>query len=261
MLPSFGIKGYDMLVAQISDIHAGPDGSSLLVFERAIDWLRTFRPDALVLTGDLVDGGWQQGYRKIADSLRALDFPIYLLPGNGDDQSAMRAELAGVGNWASPLGPMHFNAAFDDVALVGVDVTVAGQSHGDILPHLPWLIGTLVDVAAPLLLFMHQPPFGIGIEVLDQVACRNGEVLLDLLEAAGHQPLGILCGHVHRPIFGRTGSIVLQTCGSLCPPNPLLLGDRDDLDILDSPSFLIHEVRNDRLVSHVVSIGSLAESV
>ncbi|MEK1903290.1 MAG: metallophosphoesterase [Rhizobium sp.] len=247
-----------MLVAQISDIHASPDSPSLLTFERAIDWLKAFRPDALVLTGDLVDDGWQQGYRQIAESLHVLDFPTYILPGNGDDQSVMRAELAEVGNWADPSGSMHFQAAFNDATVIGVDVTVAGQSHGDIRPHLSWLKSTLADVATPFLLFMHQPPFGIGIEVLDQVGCRNDDALLELLNARGSPPLGILCGHVHRPVSSRVGLIALQTCGSLCPPNPLLLGDRADLPVLDASSFLVHEVTNDRLLSHVVSMQTLA---
>lgn len=247
-----------MLVAQISDIHASPDSPSLLAFERAIDWLKAFRPDAFVLTGDLVDDGWQQGYRQIAESLNALDFPTYLLPGNGDDQSVMRAELAEVGNWAGAAGPMHFRAALNDTTLVGVDVTVTGQSHGDIRPHLSWLKSTLADVAAPFLLFMHQPPFGIGIEVLDQVRCRNDDDLFELLNAGRSPPLGILCGHVHRPVSARVGLITLQTCGSLCPPNPLLLGDRADLAVLDASSFLVHEVRSDRLLSHVVSMQTIA---
>lgn len=249
-----------MLVVQISDIHASPDSPSLLTFERAIDWLKAFRPDALVLTGDLVDDGWQQGYRRIAESLHALDFPTYLLPGNGDDQSMMRAELAEVGRWAGTSGAMHFQAAHDDATLIGVDVTVAGQSHGDIQPHLSWLKNTLADVATPFLLFMHQPPFGIGIDVLDQVGCRNDDALLEFLNAGRSPPLGILCGHVHRPVSSRVGLIALQTCGSLCPPNPLLLGDRADLAVLDASSFLLHEVRNDRLLSHVISMQTLART-
>ena len=100
-----------MLIAQISDIHVTPDLSSLQTLERAIDWLKTFRPDALVVTGDLVDDGWRQGYRLIAECLRSLDCPVHLLPGNGDDAFLMRSELAAVGTWAAAAGPMHFRAA------------------------------------------------------------------------------------------------------------------------------------------------------
>ncbi|NNU36690.1 metallophosphatase [Rhizobium sophorae] len=243
-----------MLVAQISDIHARPALSSLQTLERAIGWLRTFRPDALVVTGDLVDDGWRQGYRLVAESLRSLDCPVHLLPGNGDDLQLMRSELAAVDPWISATGPMHFRAAIDGLTLFGVDVTVAGQSYGDVLPHLPWLMSALADVTAPALLFMHQPPFRIGIEVLDQVGCRNSTALLSTLKAMDRLPLAILCGHVHRPAFGRLGSIPVQTCGSLAPPNPLLLEGRADLPVIDAPSFLVHEVSDVRLVSHVVSI-------
>ncbi|MGR9250117.1 metallophosphoesterase [Rhizobium leguminosarum] len=243
-----------MLVAQISDIHARPDLSSLQTLEQAIGWLRTFRPDALVVTGDLVDDGWRQGYRLVAESLRSLDCPVHLLPGNGDDVRLMRSELAAVGTWINPTGPMHFRTAVDGLTLFGVDLTVAGQSYGDVLPHLPWLMSVLADVTTPSLLFMHQPPFSIGIEALDQVGCRNGSALLCSLETMHRLPLAILCGHVHRPAFGRLGSIPVQTCGSLCPPNPLLLEGRPDLSVIDAPSFLMHEVSDGRLVSHVVSV-------
>nr|WP_245460718.1 metallophosphoesterase [Rhizobium leguminosarum] len=155
-----------MLVAQISDIHAGPDLSSLRTLERAIGWLKSFRPDVLVVTGDLVNDRWRHGYRLVAENLRSLDCPVHLLPGNGDDVQLMRSELVAVGTWINATGPMHFRTAVDGLTLFGVDVTVAGQSYGDVLPHLPWLASALADVTTPSLLFMHQPPLRIGIEVL-----------------------------------------------------------------------------------------------
>nr|WP_245460720.1 hypothetical protein [Rhizobium leguminosarum] len=51
--------------------------------------------------------------------------------------------------------------------------------------------------------------------------------------------------------------MTVQTCGSLCPPNPLLLDGRADLSVIDAPSFLMHEVSDGRLVSHVVSVPIL----
>lgn len=207
-----------MLVAQISDIHARPDLSSLRTLERAIAWLKTFRPDVLVVTGDLVDDGWRHGYRLVAENLRSLDCPVHLLPGNGDDVQLMRSELAVVGTWINATGPMHFRTAVNGLTLLGVDVTVAGQSYGDVLPHLPLLMSALADVTTRWLLFMHQPPLRIGIEVLDRVGCRNDSALLSTLVAMDRLPLAILCGHVHRPAFGRLGSMPVQTCASAGRP-------------------------------------------
>ncbi|MGO8543053.1 metallophosphatase, partial [Rhizobium leguminosarum] len=76
----------------------------------------------------------------------------------------------------------------------------------------------------------------------DQVGGRSGNALLSTLETMHRLPPTILCGHVHRPAFGRLGAIPVQTCGSPCPPNPRLLEGRADLPVIDAPSFLVHEV-------------------
>lgn len=245
-----------MLVAQISDIHASVDSASLDVLAEAISWLDTLRPDALVITGDLVDDGWRQGYRRIAQSLQSLSCPIHILPGNSDRQDLMRSELGELARWPNSAGPMHFRSVVGDVVLIGLDVTVAGQSHGDALPHLQWLKDSLADGGGAFLIFMHQPPFPIGIEVLDNAGCRNADSFLAVLEAAEKRPSAVLCGHVHRPVFGRLGSIAVQTCGSLCPPNPPLLEGRPDIAAIDAPSFLIHQINDGRLLSHVVSVST-----
>ena len=79
-----------MLIAQISDIHAAPDNDHLLRTERALAWLTHVQPDVLVLTGDLVDGEWRQGYWQIAEQLRQQHYPAFILPGNADDRRLMQ---------------------------------------------------------------------------------------------------------------------------------------------------------------------------
>ncbi|WP_337587010.1 metallophosphoesterase family protein [[Erwinia] mediterraneensis] len=59
-----------MLIAQISDIHASSDNDNLARFERALEWLAQVNPDALVVTGDLIDDGWHEGDKHIAAQLR-----------------------------------------------------------------------------------------------------------------------------------------------------------------------------------------------
>jgi len=51
-----------MIIAQISDIHASPDNDNLSQLERALAWLDIIEPDALVVTGDLIDNDWFEGY-------------------------------------------------------------------------------------------------------------------------------------------------------------------------------------------------------
>ncbi|MNE93772.1 3',5'-cyclic adenosine monophosphate phosphodiesterase CpdA [compost metagenome] len=52
-------------------------------------------PDALVLTGDLIDDGWFDGYEIIAGKLNERTFPSFILPGNSDDRAVMKSVLDG----------------------------------------------------------------------------------------------------------------------------------------------------------------------
>ncbi len=60
-----------MIIAQISDIHAAADNDNLQRLERALAWLATLAPDALVLTGDLADNR-HCGHDLLAACLNAV---------------------------------------------------------------------------------------------------------------------------------------------------------------------------------------------
>ncbi|MGH8814617.1 MAG: metallophosphoesterase, partial [Advenella sp.] len=49
------------------------------------------KPDAVVLTGDLTDFGRPAEYAHLRQLLAPLDMPLYLLPGNHDDRTNLRA--------------------------------------------------------------------------------------------------------------------------------------------------------------------------
>lgn len=127
-----------MIIAQISDIHAGPDNQNLRRLEKAIAWLEALQPDCLVVTGDLVDGAWQEGYRDIGRQLEKMLCRKFFLPGNSDDLPIMRASLDRH-IVAKPDASLHFSEFLDDVLLIGLDTTVPGAAHGEVRDHLPWL--------------------------------------------------------------------------------------------------------------------------
>lgn len=78
-----------MLIAQITDIHAAPDNDHLQRLEQVLSWLEQMGPDIMVLSGDLTDGGWDEGYLRIAAQLEEQDYPTLILPGNSDDRGCM----------------------------------------------------------------------------------------------------------------------------------------------------------------------------
>ena len=138
-----------MLIAQVSDIHASPENDHLLRFDRVLMWLTLLRPDALVLTGDLTDGHWYEGYKQIAARLSQQSYPSFVLPGNSDDRCLMRS-VWGENNWASdtPEKNLHFSHDFGSLRLTGLDSTVDIHDYGSVTDHLEWLVKQSVKLRA-----------------------------------------------------------------------------------------------------------------
>ena len=85
------------LVAHITDLHikAGGKLSYRLVdtagaLHRCIDTLLAApqQPDAVIVTGDLVDFGAESEYQFLRQILQRLSMPVRLLPGNHDSRGA-----------------------------------------------------------------------------------------------------------------------------------------------------------------------------
>ena len=83
-----------MLIAQITDLHLGfdpdnPDEDNRhrldSVIARLIDGPN--RPDLLLATGDLVDRGDIDSYRRVAAALSRCPFPVHYMLGNHDDRA------------------------------------------------------------------------------------------------------------------------------------------------------------------------------
>src|SRR5262249_19365606 len=89
-----------MLIAQITDTHIKPHGAlaygrvdTAPYLARALAHLLALRPrpDVVLATGDLVDGGRPDEYRRLRDLLAPLAMPVYLIPGNHDEREALAA--------------------------------------------------------------------------------------------------------------------------------------------------------------------------
>lgn len=242
-----------MLIAQLSDIHAAPDNDNLQRLQRAIDWLLTLKPDLLVVSGDLTDGGWGAGYRAIDSALQRLACRSLILPGNADDKTIMCENLAAFAH-RSAHDALHFHEQVDNVPVIGVDVTVTGESRGDIRPHLRWLEAALMAQPHAAMIFLHQHLFPSGIAPLDNAMCEGGEALAQLLARLPHSPLALCAGHVHRAMSATFAGVPAYLCGSICPANPLMLNTQHIPMASDPPALLIHELRGDNRVTHFVSL-------
>ncbi|MHB1110782.1 MAG: metallophosphoesterase [Devosia sp.] len=243
-----------VLIAQISDIHARPEGASLDALKRAVDWLRDRRPDALVVSGDVAGKSQREGYGLVRDALAKVNYPVFMIPGNVDDRATMRAAFPEHDYWPAS-GAMNFARTIGGMRIIGLDVTVPGESHGDAGPVADWLHAQLDAGGPPAMIFMHQNAFRTGIPELDRNMCRNAEQLVDAIAGEEGSVLAISCGHGHRAIYARLGQVPAMMCPSLTKASPVLIAAREEPEVTDPPGLMLHQLTESGLVSHVVSLG------
>lgn len=130
-----------MLIAHLSDPHLRQRGhlyrgliDSNAMFDLALDTLAALRPesDIVIIGGDLVDKGTEADYETVRDALKRLHQPVYAIPGNHDERENFRRCFQG-SDYIAASGPLHFDTGDRwPVRVIGLDVTVLGQHHGDI---------------------------------------------------------------------------------------------------------------------------------
>lgn len=242
-----------MLLAQISDLHIKRPGALAYrrvdtgaYLARCIAALNALdpRPDAVIMTGDLVDQGDPEQYEHLKTLLAPLDIPYYLLVGNHDERVALRAafpdraELQGGGEfvqYAVDVGPLR---------VIALDSTVQGQSAGDLCDaRLAWL-ATQLDAAQgkPTVVALHHPPFVCGIAHMDELRLDPAAAdKLAALIARYPNVERVICGHVHRPMFVRFGGTIASAVPA--PAHQVMLDLRDDgpsAFVMEPPAFALH---------------------
>ena len=79
-----------MILCQITDLHIKPERKlaygvvdTATMLERCVAQIVRLpqRPDAVIATGDLVDGGTPAEYALLRELLSPLTMPLYLMPG------------------------------------------------------------------------------------------------------------------------------------------------------------------------------------
>jgi 3',5'-cyclic-AMP phosphodiesterase len=270
------------IVVQVSDLHLreGADGVGPAErLERALAQVSTLEPypDAVLVSGDVVDTPSRAAYEQARGLLGALGLPVHVIPGNHDDRDMLRAHLgpeaagAGGGGYEGErLGAsasVNFAVTCGALRVVGCDTTQPGQDGGALGDEqLRWLDETLgSEPQTPTLLAMHHPPVLTGVRVMDAIALALADrAPLEAMLEAHPQVQAITCGHVHTTMSTSFAGRPLLVCPSTNSTVRLDLRPREDLPFTESdqpPGFAVHTFVGGRLVSHVqgVTRGGVSE--
>ena len=259
-------QGVGMLIVQISDTHLKREGELLYgrldtqgYLERAVAHVNALdpRPDIALVTGDLVDGGNAEEYANLKRVLSALAMPFYLIPGNHDARDALRQAFPDH-VYLPDDGFLHYVVEDLPLRLIALDTLVEGKGHGALSDgQLDWLDARLAESDRPTLLFMHHPPFDVGIAPLDAARLHEGsERLAEIVRRRGNVER-VLCGHVHRPIQVRWAGTLASIAPSTAHQASLDLREGAKLSMtMDPPGVALHLWRPPTgLISHVSYVG------
>jgi 3',5'-cyclic AMP phosphodiesterase CpdA len=262
-------------LAQITDLHIREPGQlaygridTALHLRAAVDSLLQLRqrPDAVVLTGDLVDFGRAAEYAHLAallEPLEAAGLPLFMLPGNHDERHQLRQSFAHHRHFPDTEFCQYTVAiGAEGLQLVCLDTVVAGKGHGTLCgKRLRWLSDELTRLSGqPLIVAMHHPPFATLIGHMDRLGLLEGAEEFARIIAAHPNIERVICGHLHRTIYTQVGGRLVSTAPS--PAHQVCLDLAQDAAsawTLEPPGFHVHAWSGPgRLVTHVASIGKHA---
>ncbi|TDE26999.1 phosphodiesterase [Actinomadura sp. 6K520] len=261
------------IIAQLSDIHlaAGRDGQvddgsgPVRALRAAVSSLLSLpaRPDAVVLTGDLADGGRHAEYARLHALLSPLPMPVYPMPGNHDDRAEMRKvfddQPALTAGGLAPHDPLQYAVDVAGVRLVCCDTTVEGHPHGHMsADRLAWLDATLAAAPdTPTIVATHHPPFPIGIRFIDEMRFIDPAGFASVI-SRHRQVVRVISGHVHRGSVGSLAGTVSTTCPSTYRQLFLDLTQPGRAAVTGEPAgFAIHLVEEDgTATTHFVPTGN-----
>ena len=254
-------------IAQISDLHLRPRGTPAyrvaetnMLAERAVESLLALspRPDAVVVTGDIADGGVAAEFRLAADILGRLPMPVYPVVGNHDDAGLIRDAFPGLP--VPPhceLGRLYYAVDIGPVRLIVLDSAVKDAAHGALSPAQIEFLDDELSAAAdrPAMVAVHHPPFRSGMRRMDADNLRDAGPLAEVI-GRHRNAMRILCGHLHRTIVSSFAGTPLIVAPSVAHQLLLTL-DADPRFglVFEPPAYFLHRwTAEDGMASHLVYV-------
>ena len=232
-----------MVIVQISDPHvmrdgespgAGVDAAANLASALARASSLPERPNAIVISGDLVEHGSRDEYRRLASLIRDVDIPVWLMTGNHDDREAMIDVFPALARHRVECG-LQYEVALGDARLRWLDEALAGDHR-------------------PTLVFVHHPPVTTGLSHIDGSALADGGALEHVI---GRHPqvVRVASGHIHRAMSVEFAHTTLSVCPSTAHQFALDLAAHGRIvAVAETPGFQVHRLHAGRVFTYTVAL-------
>ncbi|HEX6376372.1 MAG TPA: phosphodiesterase [Allosphingosinicella sp.] len=259
-----------MLIAQITDIHLGfepgnPDEFNRQRLDAALASVKALTPppDLLLATGDLADtGDDSESYRRLKLALADLPFPVFFALGNHDGRDAFRAHFPDA---PMPDGFLQYAIDDHDLRILVLDTLEEGRHGGNFCEtRAAWLRARLAEAPGrPTLIVLHHPPIESGLSWMTENPEAEWVKRLEAIVSAHDNIVGLIAGHLHRPVVTQWAGTTLAICASTAPQVALDLESIDPeapdgrpMIVADPPHYAVHWWNGRSLVSHFDTAGA-----
>jgi Icc protein len=270
----FHAKETVMLLAQISDLHIKRPGrlaygyvDTAAFLSRCVAQLNALepQPDAVLITGDLVDLGNAEEYDHLRALLAPLAMPYFLSIGNHDNRAALRQAFPHHEYLRQHDTFVQYVVTLGPLRLIVLDTQDPPNGGGRLCAERQqWLADVLAqDSTQPTMIAMHHPPFACGIEHMDKQALEPDDAHAFAALIDTHPEIErVVCGHVHRAIQVRFAGTIASICPSTAHQVTLDLRPRGpSAFVMEPPAFQLHLWEpSSGLVTHTAYVGDFGPS-
>ncbi|MGA0314462.1 MAG: phosphodiesterase [Alphaproteobacteria bacterium] len=153
-----------------------------------------------VVTGDMTHWGSADAYKRFAKAIAILDMPVHLMVGNHDDTPSLLKTFPGLLRDENGFVQKVLETPSGRFLLLD---TTAPKGHAGAYCELRcnWLKHQL-ETPDPIFLFMHHPPFDVGIKSMDAIKMQDVDSFYEVIAPHKDRIRHLFFGHVHRAIWG-----------------------------------------------------------
>ncbi len=201
-----------MKIVHLTDTHFVPKGETLYggdpraVLEAAVADINKHHRDAdlVCITGDLTHWGEPEAFESLKDVLSPLKPPLQLMLGNHDHRETFATYFPD--QQRDENGFVQSVRQTEQGRLIFLDTNQDGTHAGWFCEtRRRWLSEQLraaEEADDPVFLFMHHPPFKIGLAPLDRISLQEPELFAETVAPFAQRIRHLFFGHIHRPLSG-----------------------------------------------------------
>ena len=180
------------------------DVESIVLFEALLNYAKEFKPDAIILSGDIMDRVTDSNIRYLKNLFSKIDIPIIYCLGNHDYMKengekinqyerltdlTKHPEAAAIDYGEFTLIAIDNNKQITDSQLAFLKEQIASDKKLLLVEHKPLLLGEFGE----MLLDKIGSYFFMGVEN----DTEKTKEYVNLIKQNSHRFIAVLCGHIH----------------------------------------------------------------